>query len=43
MLLAGASFLALRGGPAKAQTTLRLAPGAALQAGQKIYVAGSFN
>ena len=43
MLLAGASLLALRGGAAKAQTTLRLAPGAAVQAGQKIYVAGSFN
>ncbi|HET9502689.1 MAG TPA: alpha/beta hydrolase-fold protein [Hymenobacter sp.] len=41
--LAVASLLALRGAPAPAQTTLRLTPGAAVPAGQKIYVAGSFN
>jgi predicted alpha/beta superfamily hydrolase len=33
----------LPSGPAAAQTTLRLAPGAPITAGQKIYVAGSFN
>jgi metallo-beta-lactamase class B len=44
ILLAGASLLALRPSPsAHAQTTLRLAPSAAVPAGQKVYVAGSFN
>ena len=44
ILLAGASLFAARGSQmVHAQTTLRLAPGAAVKTGQKIYVAGSFN
>jgi predicted alpha/beta superfamily hydrolase len=44
LLLAVASWAASLGGQqARAQTTLRLIPGPALVAGQKIYVAGSFN
>jgi predicted alpha/beta superfamily hydrolase len=44
ILLAGASLLALRpGSSARAQTTLHLPLSGAVQAGQKIYVAGSFN
>ncbi len=44
ILLAGASLFAVRSGQlVQAQTTLRLAPGAAVKTGQKIYVAGSFN